>query len=343
MVTAVVYDPIFLEHNTGSHPENADRLVSTMQAIRESGLHSKLEMIKPRPATVDEVATVHTRSYIERVRRIAEAGGGYLDGDTYDSPGSYQAAMMAAGGTYMAMEEVLAGKADQAFALVRPPGHHAMASRGMGFCLFNNLAIATSLALSEHGIERVLIVDFDVHHGNGTQATFWRDSRVLYLSVHQYPFYPGSGGLEEIGDDEGLGYTINLPLPAGTGDRGYRKVFSDVVVPAARRFQPQIIAVSAGYDLHWADPIGGMQVTISGFAAMVEQLKSLAEELCQGRMVLALEGGYDLRALALSVVATLQVLIGEQFSDLLGKPQTLRSEASVDTIIQRARTIHGLP
>lgn len=342
MATALVYDPIYLEHDTGSHPENAGRLVSTMEAIERSGLCAALDMVSPEAATVEEVATVHHRGYIEHVCAIAERGGGFLDPDTYASPGSYEAALVAAGGAKLAMERVLTGEADNAFALVRPPGHHALPNRGMGFCIFNNIAIATRLAQSHHGLDRILIVDFDVHHGNGTQLTFWKDPRVLYFSVHQYPFYPGSGSLTDVGEDAGRGCTINVPLPGGTGDAGYLQTFDEVLEPAARRFRPQFIAVSAGYDLHWSDPIGGMQVTVTGFALMTERLKKLASELCEGRMFFTLEGGYNLEALAQSVVATLQVMADQPYTDKIGAPRWRRAEPEIDRILDRAKDIHGL-
>ena len=342
MTTALVYDPVYLEHDTDRHPENAGRLVSTMEALKESGLLDLVKMISPEAAAVDDIATVHSPVYVEQVRRVAESGGAFLDADTYVSPGSYEAAIFAAGGTFAAMESVLTGEVDNAFALVRPPGHHALASRGMGFCIFNNIAIATRVAQRRHAIDRVLIVDFDVHHGNGTQAAFWRDGSVLYFSVHQSPFYPGTGGLNDIGEGDGRGYTANVPLPGGVGDPGYRRVFEEVLDPLARRFQPQVIAVSAGYDLHWADPIGGMRVTTTGFAWMVRHLMALADELCERRLVLTLEGGYNLQALADSVVATVQVMMGREFEDKLGPARSLWPEPDIESILDRAKAIHDI-
>lgn len=342
MATALVYDPIYLEHDTGSHPENSGRLVSAMEAIERSGLRTTLKMFSPDAATVEEIATVHNDGYIEHVRWVAERSGGFLDPDTYVSPRSYEAATMAAGGAKLAMESVLTGEVNCAFALVRPPGHHALPTRGMGFCIFNNIAIATRLAQSRHGIDRILIVDFDVHHGNGTQLTFWKDPRVLYFSVHQSPFYPGSGGLTEVGEDAGRGYTINVPLPGGVGDAGYLRTFAEVLEPAARRFRPEMIAVSAGFDIHWSDPIGGMQVTVTGFALIAERLKNLASELCEGRLFFTLEGGYNLEAQAQSLVAMLQVLEGRPYTDKIGLPRWPRSEPDIDSILDRARDIHDL-
>jgi acetoin utilization deacetylase AcuC-like enzyme len=212
----------------------------------------------------------------------------------------------------------------------------------MGFCLFNNIAIAARKALQSYGLKRILIVDFDVHHGNGTQDAFYSDPQVLYFSTHEYPFYPGTGGVDEIGYREGEGATINVPLPAGCGDTEYLRVFQEILVPAARRYQPQLILVSAGYDPHWTDQIALMQVTVEGFARMAEILKSLAEELCQGRLVFSLEGGYSTTALAASVKATLEVLQGEsEIQDPLGKPR-MREAPSIEPLLQELKRIHAL-
>jgi acetoin utilization deacetylase AcuC-like enzyme len=234
-------------------------------------------------------------------------------------------------------------KADSAFALVRPPGHHATRTSAMGFCLFNNIAIAARQSLRKYDLDRILIVDFDLHHGNGTQDAFYDDPAVLYFSTHQYPFYPGTGRIDEVGVGKGIGTNVNVPLPAWCGDEEYSQVFQQVLVPLAHRFQPQLILVSAGYDAHWLDPIGSMQLSVSGFAQMVQILKRLALELCQGRLVFALEGGYHIPALARSIKATLEVLLGEvEIDDPLGKPPQGRKAPAVETIIQEVKTLHRL-
>ncbi len=213
----------------------------------------------------------------------------------------------------------------------------------MGFCLFNNIAIAAKHALSSHHLDRILIVDFDVHHGNGTQEAFYNDPKVLYFSTHQYPFYPGTGRLEEVGKGEGKGATVNVPLPAWCGDEEYLQVFQQILTPLAYRFQPQIILVSAGYDPHWADQISAMQVSVAGFSQMVSILKGLASELCQGKLVFALEGGYHILALAHSIKATLEVLLGkEEIDDPLGQPTNNRRAPAIEPIIQQVRQIHSL-
>jgi acetoin utilization deacetylase AcuC-like enzyme len=228
------------------------------------------------------------------------------------SPCSHSAASLAAGGLVKGVDLVMKGQLDTIFALVRPPGHHATTSTAMGFCLFNNIAIAANEARRKYGVERILIADFDVHHGNGTQEAFYQDPGVLYFSVHQYPLYPGTGSVTEIGAGPGVGYTVNVPLPPWSGDREYIRAFEEVLVPLARRFRPQLILSSAGYDAHWADDMSFMQLSAGDFGRITSILRQLADDLCDGRLVLALEGGYHLQALASSVEATLSVLLGER-------------------------------
>jgi len=236
------------------------------------------------------------------------------------------------------------GEVDSAFALVRPPGHHATATRAMGFCLFNNGAIATKYALAKYKLERVLIIDFDVHHGNGTHDTFYDNPQVLYISTHQYPFYPGTGSIEETGSGEAKGTTVNIPLPSGCGDAEYLPVFEQIIVPAAKRFKPQLILVSAGYDLHWADEIALMQVSVTGFAQMVKIIRGLADELCGGRLAFTLEGGYNLTALAASIRATFDVLLGNtKIEDPLGESPRGFQAPSIAPLLKKIKEIHDLP
>jgi len=320
MKAGLVYDPIYLEHDTGSHPENSQRLVAIMSHLEKTGLINQATTLSPRAASVEELEMVHAPEYISEIKNKAEGGGGWLDADTVMCPKSYEAALYAAGGDLTAVEAVMKGEVNSAFALVRPPGHHATHNRAMGFCIFNNVAIAAKFALANFNLERVLIADYDVHHGNGTQDTFYADPKVLYFSTHQYPFYPGTGSVDEIGAGEGKGFTVNFPMTAGWGDEEYLRAFNEVLVPVARRFQPQLILVSAGFDAHWADDLAMMQVSVTGFAQMVEVLKSLAAELCQGRLVFTLEGGYNLQVLASSVKATFDVLMDNpEIVDPLGK------------------------
>lgn len=338
----VIYDPIYLKHDTGHHVEKAARLERTLEILEGEGVWERLEKVAPRAATYDELALVHDPEYIALIEARARGGGGWLDADTVMSRDSFHAALYAAGGVIRGAEAVLEGAVDVAFALVRPPGHHAVARRAMGFCLFNNVAIAARYVMQRFSLERVLIVDFDVHHGNGTQDAFYSDPRVLYFSVHQSPLYPGTGRLEEVGEGEGTGTTINLPLPPGCGDEQYIRAFREVLLPAARRFAPQLIMVSAGFDAHFLDPIAMMNLTVMGFAGLVRLIKEMAEEFCSGKTVYTLEGGYHLDALAHSILACFKELLGEPLrADPLGSPQ-LRSSPDITPIIEAARAEHRL-
>jgi acetoin utilization deacetylase AcuC-like enzyme len=344
MSVGLVYDPIYLGHDTGDHVENGRRLEHTIELLGTSNLRRQLVTIAPEPAAMEDLLRVHSAQHVARVDRSASAGGGWLDGDTMTSPGSYEAALYAAGGVARATEEVIKGDVESAFALVRPPGHHATRTDAMGFCLFNNVAIAARVAVQKHGLERVLIVDFDVHHGNGTQDIFYGDAQVVYVSTHQYPLYPGTGRLEEAGVAGGRDHTVNIPLPPWSGDREYLLAFEQIIVLVARRFQPQIILVSAGYDAHWADSISSMQVTVGGYARMATILKQLAAELCQHRLVFALEGGYHLQALAYSVKATIEVMLGlpAGADDPLGPPPHGGGAIDIRPLLQRIKSTHGL-
>jgi acetoin utilization deacetylase AcuC-like enzyme len=236
------------------------------------------------------------------------------------------------------------GEVGSAFALVRPPGHHATTTQAMGFCLFNNVAIATKYTLAKYNLERIAIIDFDVHHGNGTQESFYDNPQVLYTSTHESPFYPGTGSLDETGKGEAKGTTINIPLPAGCGDAEYLEVFEQIIVPVVRRFRPQLILVSAGYDTHWADGMAMMQVSVSGFAQLTKIIKGLADELCSGRLVFTLEGGYDLTALAASVKATFDVLLGSaSIEDPLGLSPRGLAAPNIAPLIKAIKKIHNLP
>jgi len=343
MKAGFVYDSIYLEHDTGHHVENSQRLEAIISHLNETGLKRQLTSIKPRAASIEELSLVHREQHISHIREVAQRGGGWLDPDTVASPKSYEAAVYAAGGTMKATEVVMSGEVNSAFALVRPPGHHATPTRAMGFCLFNNIAIATRYALSKYKLERILIIDFDVHHGNGTQETFYDNPQVLYISTHEYPFYPGTGDIEEIGSGAGKGTTLNIPLPAGCGDDEYLQVFEQIIIPAAKRFNPQLIMVSAGYDTHWADGLALMQVSVTGFAQIAKAIKGLADEQCNGHLVLTLEGGYNFTALAASIKATFDMLLGKSnIEDPLGQPQRRSAAPDIAPLIKRIKQIHAL-
>ena len=311
MTTTYCYDELYLKHTYPGHPESAGRLEAIMSGLKESKLMDRLEWIPAQAATEDEIARVHTRPYIQQVRRVAERGGGHLDPDTYVVAQSYQAALLAAGGLLALTRAVLDGQMKNGFALVRPPGHHALAGRGMGFCIFNNIAIAAQDALARDDVERVMIVDFDVHHGNGTQDAFEAAPDVLFISTHQYPYYPGTGRVEETGRGAGKGTIVNVPLPAGTGDTGYAQIFQEIIWPLAHRYDPQLALVSAGFDAHWTDPLAMMGLSLPGYAQMARELVSMADELCDGRLVFTLEGGYDPVVLSNGVQNVFYALLGD--------------------------------
>jgi acetoin utilization deacetylase AcuC-like enzyme len=312
MTTCILTDPRYKSHTDPHHVERAERLHAIEEALQASALteNDTLLSLTARVASEEELAAVHTGSYLESIRRFGEQGGGYIDPDTYMTPHSWEAATWAAGGVVRVVEAVANGECQNGFALVRPPGHHATTHRAMGFCLINNVAVAARSALNTMGLERVAVVDYDVHHGNGTQDIFYHDPQVLYCSTHASPFYPGTGRMEEIGRDEGKGATLNIPLPSGVGDDGYQRIFEHALIPALRRWQPQMILISAGYDAHWADPIGPMVLSVTGYARLTQMLYDLAAEVCEGKLVMVLEGGYHLHALGACVVASLRVLAG---------------------------------
>lgn len=294
--------------NGPGHPERPERLASIHQALDASGLPGITRLADPPAVFGELLERVHSPSYIAEIDSLAASGGAWLDSDTRVGPRSAEAARYAAGAAQRAAEALCAGEASRAFVAVRPPGHHALQDRGMGFCLFNNAAVAAAAARAA-GRQRVMIVDWDVHHGNGTQAIFWKDPAVLFLSLHQEFWYPGTGALEEIGAGEGEGLTLNLPLPAETGDGGYEEALTEVVLPLVSAFRPEFLIVSAGYDAHFADPLGGMVLTARGFGRMAGLLDEAARSLGVPMMAV-LEGGYDLAALGASVVATVEPMVG---------------------------------
>jgi acetoin utilization deacetylase AcuC-like enzyme len=325
-MTLLVTDPSFLAHDPGPrHPECPARLSKTL-AMLESHPVDGARMTRPRPATEAELLRTHTAGHLAALKAL-DGRDAVIDADTFTSPGSLPAAVLAAGAGLTAVEAVLRGEATNAFALVRPPGHHAEPGRAMGFCLFNNVAIAAEHARSL-GAERVLVLDWDVHHGNGTQAAFWGRRDVLYQSCHQFPYYPGTGAAEEVGAGEGQGYTVNVPLAAGRTDADLAAVFEDVFLPVADAYRPDLVIVSAGFDPHEDDPIGGMQVTERGFAAMCTAVRRLAEARCDGKLVLMLEGGYSLTGLPRSVHACVEVLTGGR-SEALPSGATNEAKAAI--------------
>jgi len=291
------------------HPEHEGRLIAIVDHLQKSGLWEKLLHVRPEPAEVRWVQRVHTEAHVNFVREMCERGTGVLDqGDTRVCKESYEIALLAAGGVLAGIDIVMTGKAKNAFCAVRPPGHHAESSRAMGFCLFNNVAIGARYVQQEYGLGRVAIVDWDVHHGNGTQEIFYEDPSVLYISTHQYPYYPGTGSKEETGEGKGKGFTLNVPLKAGTSDEEYVVLFDQLALPALDAFKPEFILISAGFDAHKDDPLAGILLTEKTYAEITRKVKEIADEYCDGKIVSVLEGGYNLRALPRCVEAHLRVL-----------------------------------
>jgi acetoin utilization deacetylase AcuC-like enzyme len=295
--TGILLDKRYLDHDMGAfHVESPRRLEAILEMIEQSITFPYLT-ITPRAATEEELGWVHTAEYIEAVSATAGRECVVLDPDTSTSPLSYETARLAAGGLMVCLDHIIPGRIRNAFAPVRPPGHHAEANRAMGFCLFNNVAVAAEYLLRRHGLKRVLIIDWDIHHGNGTQNAFIARDDVLYFSTHQFPHYPGTGHWIETGMGKGEGFTLNVPLLAGKTDEDFLYIFKNILAPAARQFDPDAILVSAGFDVAASDPLGGMDITSLGFGALTRELVSLAGDLCKDRMLIALEGGYDLSAL----------------------------------------------
>lgn len=339
--TGIVYDKIFLEHDQPGHPENANRLKSIISGLESKNLLEKVELVKPRLAKEEEISLCHSKNYVHQVKEFCEKGGGYFDPDTYSNRNSFTAAATAMGTSIDLTKAIAEGKLKNGFALIRPPGHHALPNRAMGFCLFGNIAIAAKSALNLEGIKKIAIVDFDVHHGNGTQALIDDDPDILFISSHQYPFYPGTGGLHEIGKGNAEATVINIPLQAGVGDHGFRIIYDKIIIPVIRRFKPDIILVSAGYDAHRDDPLANLNLSLEGYDWISKTLIHLAEEVCSGKIVFFLEGGYNLEVLKYAVANAVNRLLGiDSFENPLEKsPQR---EPEIESLISELIKINKL-
>jgi acetoin utilization deacetylase AcuC-like enzyme len=307
--TGFVYHDDYLKHDTGqAHPERPQRLKASIEALQTSDFWATLYQIEPRPATVDQIYYVHTRAYVDQVKRHCEQGIP-LDYDTPVSPASFDVALLSTGGVLSVVDAVMAGTVSNAFALVRPPGHHAHPNRSMGFCLFNNIAITARYLQREHGIGRVAIVDWDVHHGNGTQDIFYDDPSVFFFSIHQGPLYPGTGMANEVGVGEAVGTTLNAPMRLASDASDYIKIFQKRLKPVLLDFSPDFLLISAGFDAHRLDPLASINMTAEGFARLTDIVAEIAAETCERRLVSALEGGYNLKGVSESVIAHVERLL----------------------------------
>jgi len=310
MKTSIVTDPLFQEHQTGSgHPERSERLSTVQTMLEQQSWYSDLQQIPPAAVQPDSIELVHGAEYADKIAAACQQGEPWIDTpDVAVSAESFKVASHATGSLLGLVDEVMTEKADNGFALVRPPGHHAEHDTAMGFCIFNSVAIAARHLQKEHGLERVMIIDWDVHHGNGTQHTFEQDPSVLFASLHQFPHYPGTGAASEGGIGEGEGTTVNCPMSPGAGDTEYKAAFEQVILPKALSFKPDFILVSAGFDAHEADPLGSINLTDESYRWMTKVVMNLADHACEGRVVSVLEGGYDLNALARSVTEHVSTL-----------------------------------
>ena len=344
MTTAFVTHRRYVEHDQTGHPEHAGRIRAVWRRLEETGLLGRMQAREATPASLDLVRLVHTPAYVELLKSTAGNDRlARLDADTYVNPASYEVALLSAGGVVDAVAAVLDGKADNALAAVRPPGHHAMPDRAMGFCLINNVAVAARFAQQAYGLKRVLIVDYDVHHGNGTEAMFYDDPSIYFASIHQWPLYPGTGALPDIGRGAGRGFNLNIPVAPGNGDANYAALFEQVLWPAAVRFQPELILVSVGHDAHWSDPLAGMRLTLRGYAHLASEMARMAQALCGGKIVFVMEGGYDLEALANGMANVAHILLGDaEIEDPMGRAPGAQSEPDIRPLIAQLQRLHGL-
>lgn len=347
MKTALFYSPKFLEHDTGpDHPEVPERLKVILKELSQSGLLEKerCALIEPTPIYREYLELVHEADYIRLVEQTCSRGGGILDlGDTVVSKKSCDAALLAAGALIDSVNMVEENKVKNAFALVRPPGHHAGAYYALGFCLFNNVAVGASYLLHRFNLDRVLIIDVDTHHGNGTQEIFYNSKKVLYISIHEDPTgFPGTGFVDEVGDGEGTGYTVNIPLPFRTDDSIYNKAFDEIVMPIAHQFRPQFVLVSAGFDGHYTDPVGNLSLSMKCYEETFDKIVSLADELCNGKLVVTLEGGYSLNYLGKMVAGAIARMAGTTLNfDDSRRVAAMRVRKSAEQIIKNAKQVQS--
>ncbi len=337
MKTGITYDDLFLQHDTGPfHPERKERLISIHEGLRSYKHSDQLLRVKPRLAAEPELQLIHPSSYIRRIQETSKGEPTHLDPDTVACSQSYEVACYAVGSLLEMIDILLHGGVQNGFVIVRPPGHHAEPNRAMGFCLFSNIAIGAAYALQKYKFSKVFVIDFDVHHGNGTQKAFYSRSDVLYISTHQFPLYPGTGDFPEIGEGAGKGFTVNFPLPARTGDATYLQLFEKAIRPIAQAYRPELVLVSAGYDAYVEDPLAGMEVTPEGFAGISQSILAMANELCGGKVIFLLEGGYHLKGLQQATLRSLDVLTGHGPASGAVQPTP-----SFEAALERSRKVLG--
>lgn len=344
MTTAYVSDARYIEHDFPGHVEHAGRIQAVWEQLEQQNILPQLLHLPATSVSDEQILSGHSHGLLQRLNDVSlQDRVVRIDQDTYGLPISLEIARLAAGGVITAVDAVLSGAAENALSIVRPPGHHATPERAMGFCLLNNIAIAARHAQDYHGISRILVIDYDVHHGNGTQDIFYDDASVLFVSLHQSPYYPGTGNLDEIGAGPGHGFTLNLPIAAGHGDESYQDLFEHIVEPVARRFDPELTLISAGFDAHWVDPLASMRLSLSGYDWLARRCISLAEQHCGGKIVFVMEGGYDLPALAHGWCNIAYALLGQDtLSDPYGDAPSAHGRGAIAPSIEKARQIHVL-
>jgi len=334
----IVLDKLYVDHDNGpGHPETFERVLAIVDMLKFTKLFDEVIRIEPRDATKEEITLVHTPEHYDKIASTKGKPKVFLDADTSTCAVSFDAALRAAGGTISAIDSVLSGEVDRAFPIVRPPGHHAEADRPMGFCLFNNAAVGAAYLTEVKGLNRVLVIDWDIHHGNGTQHIFEDTSNVLYFSSHQFPFYPGTGAAEEVGTGNGKGYTVNVPMQPGMGDNEFIKIFQEILKPIINQYKPEFILVSAGFDIYFEDPLGGMKVTPEGFAKLTRMLTDEADRICDGKIIFLLEGGYNLDGLWISTKEVIEELLDKKRA----KYDLGDSETKVDDLIENIKKVYS--
>ena len=344
MTTAYVTDARFSEHSFPRHPEHAGRIQAVWKAFNAAGLKERLLPVDATPASDKQMLAVHSTDHLNQLAAISQQEKMvWIDQNTYALPASLGIARLAAGGVINMIDAVVADKADNGLAIIRPPGHHATVDRQMGFCLLNSIAIGARHAQLQHKLKRILILDYDVHHGNGTQDIFYADSSVMFISIHQSPHYPGTGKPGETGQLDGHGFTLNMPVAAGHGDQSYQALFEDIVWAAVERFQPELMLISAGLDAHWADPLAQMQLSLGGYDCMARESIKMAQTFCDGKIIFVMEGGYDLKALAYGWCNIAYALLGaDELADPYGQPAHSAPVNEIRPLIKKLRRIHGL-
>lgn len=337
---ALFYPEGHQAHAEYGHPERPERVEVIREALQQAGLWENALQVTPVPLSPSLLESVHSRDYLSLLERVSQRGG-HLDADTYVTQASWKLALQAAGGAVALAHRVWNREARTGLALTRPPGHHAMRGQGMGFCLLNNIALAAESLLQEAKASRLAIVDLDLHHGNGTQDIFWRRGEVLFISTHQQPLYPGTGSIEECGQGPGFKTTANFPMPPRSGDQAFMEVMNQAILPLLERFNPGMVLVSYGFDPHWSDPLGHLLLSADGYARLMVRLREFAEQRCQGKIAVFLEGGYDLEAARVCTVAIVKALLGQEWDDPLGPAPYAESEAW-RAMLQRARQFWDL-